>query len=200
MTARPRAGARLRLGERRRDARSPTCATPRAGCAATPGFTARRRAHAGARHRRHHGDLQRRQPDPVRAAALSRRRPDRDDLGRRHATGRALDVTFGTYRELARAEPLVRRAGRRCKPWQPTLDRARRARAARRAAGERRLLPDARRAAGARARLRRGRRSARTVPTSSILSDALWRRRFGGDPRSSAARSRSTTTPTPSSA
>ena len=78
------------------------------------------RAHAGARHRRHDRDLQRGQPDPVRAAAVPGRRPDRDDLGDRAATGRAADGTFGMYRELAERSRSFE-AIAVLKPWQPTM-------------------------------------------------------------------------------
>jgi len=40
-----------------------------------------RYAHAGARHRRDDGDLQRGEPDPLRAVAVPERGPHHDDLG-----------------------------------------------------------------------------------------------------------------------
>ena len=89
---------------------SPTCATPCAGCAPRPGFTRRQRAHAGARHRRQHGDLQRGQPDPVRAAALSASRSADDDLGR-GSDGAPPRRHVRHVPRTRRAEPLVRGDG-----------------------------------------------------------------------------------------
>ena len=101
------------------------------------------------------------------------------DIG---ADGTPLDVTFGTYRELRRSAADRSTRSPRSKPWQPTMIGTGRAGAARRAARERELLPRARRA-----RRRSAATSSRPTIASTdrdvvILSDALWRRRFGADP------------------
>ena len=73
-----------------------------------PGLRRGQRAHAGAGHRRHHGDLQRREPGPLRAAAVPGRGPHRDvwDVA---SDGSRIDVTFGTFRELRSAAARSRR-------------------------------------------------------------------------------------------
>ena len=145
-----------------------------------PGLHRRQRDHAGARHRRDDGHLQRGQPDPVRAAALSARRPRAHGLGRRPTTGRPMTVTFGTYREISAAQPLVRRD--RAVQGVAADDRGRRrTRTARRTA----VSADYFRALGVAPD--RGRDFTTSDdrdggPRVVILSDALWRRRFGGDP------------------
>ena len=130
---RPRSRCALRLGERWSGRCSPTCATPRAGCARTPGFTGGQRAHAGARHRGDDGDLQRVNPILFAAAALSRTPA---------ASSSILDVgsdgarNGGHVRHVSRADgsrPLVRRRSPSLKPWQPTHDRHRPSRSASRA-------------------------------------------------------------------
>ena len=91
-----------------------------------------------------------------------------------------MDVTFGTYRELIeRSRSFESLAVMR--PWQPPLTGAAEPERARWPMRERELLSRARRAAGARTRLPGIRRSAQR-PFVCIISDGLWRRRFGGDP------------------
>ena len=115
---RPRAGARLRLGERGRHA-ARRSALRRAPAASGAGLHRRRRAHAGARHRRHDGDLQRRQPDPVRAAAVPGRRPDRDDSGNPERRGDAIRersaciASSRSGRDRSRRSPCSGRGSRR---------------------------------------------------------------------------------------
>ena len=178
---RPRTGPRLRLGERRRRRCSPTCATRARRLRAYPGLRRRQRAHARARHRREHGHLQRRQPDPVRAAALSAGRPDRHDLGSGWRRRAASTSPSARYRELRRPQPIVRRA-RRDEAVAADDDRTVRAGAARRPARERRATSAcsacARRSAAISSRPTIGCNGPRVV----ILSDAVWRRRFGARP------------------
>ena len=117
---RPRTGARIRLGEHRR--RAARRSALRRAPAAPP-----RRASPRSRVLTlalgiggTHGHLQRRQPDPVRAAALSAGRPDRDDPGsgtrrlaqRRHVRHAIASSPNGPRSFEAMAV---------FRPWQPTL-------------------------------------------------------------------------------
>ena len=94
--------------------------------------------------------------------------------------GSRLDVTFGTYRELVeRSRSFDAIAVMRA--WQPTMTGHDRARTIRRAARERKLLPRAGRVAGASDGTSRTSDDQVNGPKVVILSDGLWRRRFGGD-------------------
>ena len=191
---RPRAGARLWLGEPRRHARSPTCATARAGCAAAPASP----RSASSRWRSASAPAPRSSAPSTRSCS-SRcriRRPSAIvtiwDVGR---DGRPLDVTFGTYRELVeRSRTFDALAVMR--PWQPTLTGA--------AEPERldgqRVSANYFRVLGVRPALGRdfrpsddrAQRSRRRDPERRALAPALRRR----SARSSDARSCSTTTAT----
>ncbi len=107
-TARPGASARVRAGRTSSSTLVRRSVAMRARRLRAPsGLRGGQRAHAGARHRRQHGDLQRGQPDPVPAAALPARRPHRDDLGRRQRR-LAHRRHVRHVSRARRAEPLVR--------------------------------------------------------------------------------------------
>ena len=119
---RPRAGARLRLGEHRRSRRRAIVRYAVRRLRARARRSRSSRADAGRRHRRHHRDLQRRQSDSVRIAAVPERRryrQHRRSARRRRANG----GTFAFFRELIdRSRTLEAIAVVRS--WQPTLSGA----------------------------------------------------------------------------
>ena len=109
------------------------------------GLYGSQRAHARARHRRNHGNLQRGRPRALRAAAVSPRRTHRDDLGlpRRRLAPRR-DVRHPS--RARRTQPLVRR-DRRHETVAADHDGRSRARAVRWSTRECSVFPRARRVA-----------------------------------------------------
>ena len=149
----------------------------------SPTFHRRRARRADARHRRQHRDLLRRRRRRAPRAAVRRARSHRRSAlehrpqrRRPSSDTRAADVLRlaarpGVFEELAASAGVQFRL----------LEGGRRAGDAHRQRITARLVPGAPRRAGARARLHRGRRGRRTAAVA-IISDGLWRRRFGGDP------------------
>ena len=111
----------------------------------------------------------------------------------------AFPLLAAQLRRLARPEPLLRGHGRHtAAPSSPSPAAAEPERLEG-AQMSPELLRDPRRPASARPRLRAA-EDAAGAPRVAVLAHALWRRRFGADPRSSAGPIGSTTSRTPSSA
>ena len=179
MTRRQGAGARVRVGEPGRDRSSPTCATPPAGCGPTPGFTAVAVLTLALGIGATTAIFSAVNPIlfdrcPIRMPAGSWR------SGTSAPTARRIDGTFGTYRELAERSRSFE-AIAVMKPWQPTLTGTGRAGAARGPAGELRSYFRVLGVAPALGQTSSRRTTGSAAPDVVILSDALWRRRFGAD-------------------
>ena len=108
--------------------------------------------------------------------------PDRDDCRPRRATARRIDVDL-RHLSRARGSGAARSTRSPSSTVAADADRRRRAGAARRPTRERRATSTRSASRPRRTRLRAGRRSARRAPRVVIVSDGLWRRRFGSRPR-----------------
>ena len=189
---RSRAGARRPAGRTSSTRCSPTCATPRVGCAAAPASPrvtcSRWRSGIGATT----AIFSAVNPILFEPLPYPDARSHRDDLGRRRRR-LAHEGTFGMYRELAERSRAFDAIAVSSRGSRRSIGPAR-AGAARRAASQRRLLPRARRAAGARAGLRAGRRPPERAERRRYSATRSGGGASAAIARSLAARSRSTTT------
>ena len=182
-----------------RHACSPTCATPRAGCAparaSPPSACVTLALGIGATH----GHLQRRQSDPVRAAALSAGRPHRSWSRTRRADGDRASTSPSAPIASSLERSHVFEALAVMRPWQPTIT----GRAEPERLDGQRVSADYFRVLGVPPAIGRDFAAADDASTAAGRRSSATRSGAGASPptpRSSAARSRSTTTPTPSSA
>ena len=133
------------------------------------------------RHRRQHRHLQRHQHAPPPAAALSRRRPPGDRVGAQPAARpQGQRRRAGQLPSLARDEPGLRGSRRDHVDLQRHAHRRRRARGAAGAVGLGGAVPDPRRRSRRSAAASRRTRTPGST-TVALISDRLWKRRFGGD-------------------
>ena len=152
-----------------------------------PGVCGGGAAHPGARHRRDLRDLQRRQSRAADAACRTQPPEQRVLIWSKWIS---FDKTWLSTQEIcdyrAFAKTMTAMAG--WSIWAAEPDRRRRAGAGRRRVRHRQCIRGAWRAAVGRPHFSASPKIGRTARRSSVLGYPLWQARYGGDPRSSAAR------------